>query len=370
MFQIKPATRSSQWNRHLRSLPQPHLLQSWEWGAVKGNYGWSARRLTWVDEVGKPAAAAQVLERDVSLPLTPRLRVLYVPKGPALEWSEASLRQQVLQDLRSMALERDAIFIKIDPNVPLGTGFPGQPESATDPLGDSVQNTLRQLGWRYSPEQIQFQNTMTIDLRPSEQELLARMKQKTRYNVRLAVRSGVQVTPASEQDLELLYRMYAETAIRDDFAIRQRDYYLTVWGTFMECGLAQPLMARVDGQVVAGLIAYRFGDTAWYLYGMSRDLHRDKMANYLLQWEAMRWAKSQGCTTYDLWGAPDRASEDDPMWGVYRFKAGLGGQVLRTMGAWDYPARPLWYCAYSAALPRLMALLRTRGRAHTRRDLQ
>jgi lipid II:glycine glycyltransferase (peptidoglycan interpeptide bridge formation enzyme) len=102
---------------------------------------------------------------------------------------------------------------------------------------------------------------------------------------------------------------------------------------------------------------------------MSRDLHRDKMPNYLLQWEAMRWARAQGCTTYDLWGAPDEASEDDPLWGVYRFKSGFGAQVLRTIGAWDLPKRPLLYGAYSTALPPLMTVLRALGRLQTQRDL-
>lgn len=370
MHRMQPVTDRQQWNEPLQSLPEPHLLQSWEWGAVKSDFGWSAKRITWVDEAGEPAAAAQVLEREVASPLGSNLRVLYVPKGPILDWSDGGLRQQVLGDLQTLAQERGAIFVKIDPNVPLGIGFPGEPESHRDPLGDSVQHILGEQGWRYSREQIQFKNTMTINLQSSEEELLADMKQKTRYNVRLADRRGVVVQAAAKADLDELYRMYAETAIRDGFAIRQRDYYLMVWSTFMDRGLAQPLVARVEGEPVAGLIAFRFGDTAWYLYGMSRDLHRDKMPNYLLQWEAMRWAKNHGCTTYDLWGAPDEPSDDDPMWGVYRFKAGLGGRVLRTIGAWDYAARRVWYWAYSVALPRFMALLRARGRVQTRADLR
>jgi peptidoglycan pentaglycine glycine transferase (the first glycine) len=366
---LQLSSDGSQWDQRLQSLPNPHLLQSWTWGDLKSHYGWSASRFTWLDESDELVAAAQVLQRETRSPFGANPRVLYVPKGPILDWSDESLRRTVLTDLMHIARDRGAIFIKIDPNVPLGTDFPGEPEASKDPLGGAVRELLAQLGWRYSQEQIQFRNTMTIDLRPPEKKLLADMKQKTRYNVRLAGRKGVEVELATKEELGELYRIYAETAIRDDFAIRDRKYYLTVWGTFMDRGLAQPLIARVRGEPVAGLIAFRFGQTAWYLYGMSRDVHRDKMPNYLLQWEAIRWAKRQGCTTYDLWGAPDEASEQDPMWGVYRFKAGLGAQVLSTIGAWDYPARPAWYWLYSIALPRFMAILRARGRAQTRGDL-
>jgi lipid II:glycine glycyltransferase (peptidoglycan interpeptide bridge formation enzyme) len=100
---------------------------------------------------------------------------------------------------------------------------------------------------------------------------------------------------------------------------------------------------------------------------MSRQAHREKMPNYLLQWEAIRRAKAAGCTTYDLWGAPNVFSEDDPLLGVFRFKLGLGGSVVRTIGAWDFPVRPLAYKLYAQVLPRLLERMRRRGKAETRK---
>lgn len=362
-------TKGGNWNEHVLGLPDPHLLQSLEWGKVKAEYGWRASRLLWRNDRGEVTAAAQVLERRMGFPLLSKMRVMYVPKGPLLDWSERDLRAQVLHDLGEHAADQGAVFIKVDPNVPLGVGFPGEEGYQSNPLGDQVRSTLREAGWRFSQEQIQFRNTMTIDLEKPEDELLAEMKQKTRYNVRLAGRRGVIVRPGSLDDLDLLYRIYSETALRDGFAIRNREYYQTVWGGFIRQDLAQPFIAEVEGKAVAGLIAYRFGATAWYLYGMSRDLHRDRMPNYLLQWEAMRWAKAQGCITYDLWGAPDERSEDDPLWGVYRFKSGFGAQVLPTIGAWDLPGRPVLYRAYSSALPPMMTALRAIGWLQRWRDL-
>jgi lipid II:glycine glycyltransferase (peptidoglycan interpeptide bridge formation enzyme) len=130
----------------------------------------------------------------------------------------------------------------------------------------------------------------------------------------------------------------------------------------MERGQAQPLIAEADGEPVAGLILYWFGKTGWYLYGMSTHLHREKMPNHLLHWEAIRWAKAHGCEAYDFVGAPDKLNEQDPMWGVYRFKEGFGGRFVETIGEWDYPLRPLQYWATRLVLPRLLSVMRVLGR--------
>ena len=117
---------------------------------------------------------------------------------------------------------------------------------------------------------------------------------------------------------------------------------------------------------VAGLFIFYFDKRAWYLYGMSTQKHREKMPNYLLQWDAIKAARSRSCTQYDLWGAPDNFDETDSMWGVFRFKDGLGGKVIRTPGAWDFPVRPNLYSLYMNILPRILGILRARGKKQTR----
>jgi lipid II:glycine glycyltransferase (peptidoglycan interpeptide bridge formation enzyme) len=357
-----------EWNRRLLALPGAHLLQSWQWGELKSHYGWQAARWLWTGDAGKPAAAAQVLRRQLTG--LKGISVLYVPRGPCLDYADASLRQEVFRDLQDMARRGGAIFLKIDPAVEIGRGLPGSPEPAEEPSAATLTSHLHTAGWRFSPEQIQFRNTLTLDLRQGDDALLATMKPKTRYNIRLAERHGVRVREGRLEDLDLLYRMYAETSLRDGFVIRHEGYYQEAWGSFMRAGLAQPLIAELEGAPVAGLIVYRFGPTCWYLYGMSREAHREAMPNHILQWEAIRWARAHGCTVYDFWGAPDRLGPDDPMWGVYRFKEGFGAELIRTLGAWDYPARPTLYAVYTRLLPRLLELLRARGRRQTARSLE
>ena len=204
---------------------------------------------------------------------------------------------------------------------------------------------------------------MLLDLRPSEEALLASMKQKCRYNLHLAQRKGVEIRQGTAADLDLFYALYAETARRDGFALRPPAYYHDAWGSFLAEGQSHLLLAEVEGQAVAGLLLVTFGPTAWYMYGASSERHRSLMPNNLLQWEAVRRARAAGCTLYDLWGAPENLDESDPMWGVTRFKLGLGGALARGLGAWDYAPWPAAYRLYTAVIPRYMGLLRHRASA-------
>ena len=413
----------SAWNELIARLPNPHLLQTWEWAQVKAKYGWKPMPFIWHSQPvtrnsypvtpnshpltpTPPTAAAMILKRTIPVSgFAKKMCLLYVPKGPLMNWNDAALRARVLDDLQTFARKQGAIFVKIDPDVALGTGIPGSADMAEacpegiirracpegiirrDNGGQAVRSDLTRRGWLFSSDQIQFRNTVLIDLTLSEDELLARMKQKTRYNVRLAEKKGVTVRPGTLADLPMLYKLYAETSVRDGFVIRDENYYQTVWQTFMHSHVGkleslnvgtfkpvnlptcEPLIAEVEGQPVAAIFVFYFAGRAYYLYGMSRQTHREKMPNHLLQWEAMRRAKAAGCTVYDLWGAPDVFDESDSMWGVFRFKEGLGGQVVRTLGAWDYPASTLLYKLYTQSIPRLLDIMRARGMSRTRQSI-
>ncbi len=359
-----------EWDQLIASLPGAHILQTREWGEVKSLYGWRPLHYLWRDENTQAVAAALALLRAVPLlGFSSRLGILYIPKGPLLDWSDRALRRQVLLDLESIARQQRAIFVKVDPDVLLGTGVPGEEDAIDDSDGEVIVAEFEGQGWRLSDEQIQFRNTVLIDLGPELDTLMANMKQKTRYNVRLAGRRGLTVRVGGEKDLGALYRMYAETSLRDGFVIREEGYYRSVWTTFMRSGMAEPLIAEFQGQMVAGVILFHFAGKAWYLYGMSSRDHHEKMPNYLLQWEAIQRAKACGCQVYDLWGAPDRFEEDDPLWGVYRFKRGLGGRVVRHIGAWDLPVRPWIYRLYTQVLPRILAVMRRRGVESTQQSI-
>lgn len=357
------------WNNILLQLPAPHLLQTYEWGQNKIQNGWTPRHYIW-EQDDKISAAALVLSRQVSLGLPGlRLEVLYCPKGPTLDWQDEQLAARVLDDLQALAARRRAAFIKIDPDVELGRGVPGAADARENPQGLAFQRELERRGWVFSADQIQFRNTVLIDLTRGEEEILAAMKQKTRYNIRLAQKKGVRVRAGQENDLPSLYAMYAATAVRDDFVIRHEAYYLKLWGDFMRSGMALPLIAEVEGQAVAGLILFHFAGVARYLFGMSTERARELMPNYLLQWEAIRTSRSLGCRAYDLWGAPEIFDASDTLWGVYRFKEGFNGLTLRHLGAWDYTSRPALYRLYTRALPKLLDLMRARGKDANRKRI-
>lgn len=361
-----PVTDPQTWDSALASLPNAHLLQCWQWGEFKSRYGWSARRLLW-ERNGQPVAAAQVLKRSVG-----PLSILYVPKGPCLDWADAELATAVLADLESLARRERAIFIKIDPEIIIGE-ITQIPNSKT-PTGNGTPNPfdISRLSflqnWRLSQSQVQFKNTVWLDLARPEEDIIASFKQKTRYNIRLAERKGVmiRIPPPAETPLDLLYRLYAETSVRDGFVIRHPDYYRDAWGGFIQAGRAQPFVAEVEGQPVAAIIVFHFAKRALYMYGMSSGEHREKMPNHLLQWAAIQWAKAQGCALYDFWGAPDVFEESDPMYGVWRFKEGFNGTVVRTPGALDYAPSPRLYRLYTVALPRILDVMRRRGKAQTK----
>jgi lipid II:glycine glycyltransferase (peptidoglycan interpeptide bridge formation enzyme) len=357
------------WNEILASFPGAHVLQTSEWGQVKSQFGWKSDQEVWRDSLGEAFACAQVLTRDIAIRgVKLPLRVLYVPRGPILRsWQDAGARRDILASLKKLVKQEKAIFIKIDPEVEWGRG---EDEQEKNPSTEAIVKDLIGEGWIKSPEQVQFRNTMVVNLIPEPEQLLADMKQKTRYNIRLASRRGVVVRQGSLSDLELLYELYAETSIRDGFAIRSKEYYRTVWKTFIENGLADPLIAEVDGEPVAGIVVFRFADRAWYMYGMSKAAHREKMPNYLLQWEGMLRAREAGCTSYDLWGAPEKFNEEDRLWGVYRFKQGLGAEVIRYIGAWDLPLNKSLYRFYTQLMPRILNRLRRRGMAETRGSIQ
>jgi lipid II:glycine glycyltransferase (peptidoglycan interpeptide bridge formation enzyme) len=360
---MKPYTGSN-WNTIISKLPEPHFLQTNEWAQVKAWNGWKPLPFVWY-EGDDVVAAAMILKR--ALPMrgfSARLSVLYAPKGPLMDWGNEALRERVLNDLQAFAKKQGAIFLKLDPDVQLGTGIPDTEDEQSHETGKVWQDALSRRGWRYSNDQIQFRNTVLIDLSPFEDDMLMRMKSKTRYNIRLSERKGVSVRVGTPDDWTMLYKIYTETSVRDGFAIRDEGYYRHVWQTFNQDALpiAEPLIAEVDGEPVAAIFVFYFAERAYYVYGMSTTNHRNKMPTYLLQWEAMKRAKARGCTIYDLWGAPEVFDESDPMWGVFRFKRGLGGEVVRTLGAWDYAPNPLWYRLYTEVIPRVLDMMRSRGK--------
>jgi lipid II:glycine glycyltransferase (peptidoglycan interpeptide bridge formation enzyme) len=339
----REVTAAGAWDDALCCLPRPHALQSWAWGEFKSRWGWNAERWLLSDDASQPRAAVQILRRTLSR--APAC-VLYAPKGPAAVGLEAY--SQALAHIESRARTHRALWAKAD-------GDPGHLIGASDAQElPRLRDLLTSRRWRLSPSQVQFRNTGLTDLRRSDDDLLAAMKPKTRYNVRLAEKRGVRVrvaAPIDAADADALFDMYSETSRRDGFLIRSAPYYFDAWRTMN----ATALIAEQDGRALAGLVLFRFGDRAWYFYGMSRTAGREHMPSYALQWRAMQWARAAGCDVYDWWGAPEREDDEaDGMAGVWRFKQGFDAQFFEGIGAWDYAPSPLLYQAYLKLGPKLL----------------
>jgi len=262
-------------------------------------------------------------------------KVAYIPKGPDIDWQDAIAVNQTLTALKLFAKQRGTIFLKIEAD-------------ADD--SDSLKRRFQQAE-SVPCKTIQPKATIVIDTSPPEEDILAAMKPKTRYNIRLAARKGVTVKQGTFEDLAIFDRLNQLTAQRDGFAVHPLAYYQAAFERFPPENRIL-LLAEFEGTPLAGLIAFVWRKQAYYLYGASSNEHRNKMPAYLLQWEAIKWAKAQGCVAYDLWGIPDAPVEKleaefnqrrDGLWGVYRFKRGFGGQVVYSLGAYDYVYnRPLY----------------------------
>ena len=335
-----PEITAHEWESFLNSYPDAHLLQTPECGELKASYGWWVTRVI-VENVphkGEPgmsqplAAGAQILFRRI----LPGFTFAYLPKGPiGTDW------QALWPEVDKVCRRGRAVFLKIEPD-----------------LGDSLEPAIDwggilPLGFTPSPHLIQPRCTLILDISGDEEQVLGRMKQKTRYNIRLALKKGVIVHPS--EDTGSFYRLLEVTGNRDQFGVHQPEYYQRAYDLFSPRGKCELLVAEYEEEPLAALMVFANGKRAWYLYGASSNDHRDRMPNYLVQWEAIRWARNQVCVQYDLWGVPDEdedilesqfAQREDGLWGVYRFKRGFGGKFCRGSGAWDRVYQPVMYRFY------------------------
>ena len=320
-----PIVSLSEWNQFLSSYPNAHLLQTGEWGELKSAFGWKPVRI--VNE----NAGVQILFRKLPLGFT----IAYIPKL-TFSVEQSANTQELWHAIDLVCKQHQAIFLKLEPD-----------------LWDDQAPDTWDLKLETSSHNIQPPRTILVDIKGSEEEILVRMKQKTRYNIRLAEKKNVTVHPWD--DIESFHKMMLLTGGRDGFGVHSREYYQRAYDLLYPKQMGELLLAEYEGKSLAAVFVARNGNRAYYLYGASTDEERNRMPTYLLQWEAMKWAKACGCEEYDLWGVPDEEestleanfeSRQDGLWGVYRFKRGFGGQLKRAAQAIDKVYNPLLYWAY------------------------
>lgn len=321
-----------------------NLLQSGFWGAHKERFGWAAHAFV----VGSRDASAGdgqlqllVLRRNLGAGQS----IAYVPHGPdgGIEAVEGSLLAPVARELLR-ALPAGTLFVRFDLPGPVTGG-----ESA--PVKAAYREALP--GLVPASSDVQPASTVVVDLTPEPDGILSTMKSKTRYNIRLAERRGVEVMQGGPTDFDLWYELYRETARRDRIAIHAAGYYRALFELSADFAGRRPeirlYMASHDGDLLAGVITAFYGRRATYLYGASSNDKRNLMPAYLLQWRAMQDARDFGCSEYDLFGIPPSDDPAHPMSGLYRFKSGFGGRVIHRPGCWDLSLKPVRYGAYRLA---------------------
>jgi len=311
------------WDAYLDKHPDAHILQTSAWGELKADFGWET------EVVQKEGCGALVLFRKLPL----GLRIAYIPKGPVgKNW------QSLWPAVDELCRQKGAIFLKVEPDAL------EDEQTALEPAFEGFESGVKP---------IQPGQTIIISLEGEEEDWMARMKQKTRYNIRLAKRKDVEVRETD--DLDVFQNLMNATGERDGFGVHSKAYYQKAYTLFKSTGASSILLASYEGKPLAAMMVFARGKRAWYFYGASNNEERNRMPTYLLQWEAMRWAAARGCIAYDLWGVPDAPLEEleanftkrhDGLWGVYRFKRGFGGQLLRSAGAWDRVYSPLMYRVY------------------------
>ncbi|MDX9957209.1 MAG: peptidoglycan bridge formation glycyltransferase FemA/FemB family protein [Spirochaetia bacterium] len=364
------------------TLPVKDFLQSRFWAGFKCAFGWSSLRFR-VESDDTATYELSVLVRKLAGPFV----FAYVPHGPEAEYRIGPSQDHLQRLATSLKawLPRSCMFIRFDPGwycIGGETGTPARPEFAL-PLKKASD--------------VQPPDTVVLDLSCTEEELLARMKPKWRYNIRLAEKKNVSITEESSSALDVFYTLYEQTAARDRISVHPKSYYEKLFehASRYHTGTVQATrvpaifsegrpsdvkeephpdlrlwVARHDSQALACIVTLFYGTTATYLYGASSDEKRNLMPAYALQWAAIKAARNAGCREYDMYGIPPTNDEQHPMAGLYRFKTGFGGELRHYPGAWDYVFRPLLYSAFHIVeLARLFwhkKIMKTRRQAHAK----
>jgi lipid II:glycine glycyltransferase (peptidoglycan interpeptide bridge formation enzyme) len=334
------STEDAEWDAFVAAHPHGSILQSTHWARLKNRFGWKSHRV-WMQHEGQLIGGAQVLYKSAALGM---VKMAYIPHGPLVEWRDPEQVTVLLNQIAQSAYEHRASIVKMEPllwhdELPPDEWTAVCQQHALIPQADTIQ-----------PPQ-----TILIDCRPSLDDILERMKPKTRYNIRLAERKGITVRLGSSSDMPAFVRLMQETGVRDGFGTHTPMYYKTAYDLFAETNQVALWLAEYEERPLSAVMVFKHGHTCAYLYGASSNEERNRMPNYAVQWAAIQWAKEQGCHWYDLWGIPDAPEEEleanftdrhDGLWGVYRFKRGFGGEIKHTVGATDQYYNKLVYRLY------------------------
>lgn len=302
-------TEQEQWNSQVE-----HPLQSWEWGEFRQQTGVKVVRKSGIQVTIHP------------LPHTP----WYVGYAPKI----ARLDQQTITTIKEIAQENNCIMVKVEPKIEK-VDFRFESKD----LSEWGLVAGRPMFTKYN---------FVLDVTPTESELLASFKQKTRYNIKLAEKKGVTVEiNETPEAIKRYWELTEETTKRQGFYAHSRSYHQKMWEVLHNAGMAHLLAAKYQGEIITTWVLFKFRDTLYYPYGASTREYREVMANNLVMWETIKLAKQWKCKYLDMWGAlgPD-PDPSDPWYGFHNFKAGYNPRAVEYIGSWDYVDKPWLYKLY------------------------
>lgn len=308
-----------------------HVMQAWAWGEFRQKTGAEVLRLgRWEDT--KMVEAAQITLHKI--PHT-SFKVGYWPKGTIPS-------EEMIKAVQEHTSKQNVILVKLEPNILVSDG----------------EVDLRKLQKNFSLKSgrsMFTKFTFWLDLTPSETELLAGMKPKTRYNTRLAERKGVKIVEDnSPEAIKEYWRLTEETTKRQGFYAHSERYHRLMFQTLHEAGIARIFKAIHEDKTLTTWVIFKLNNTLYYPYGASTRDEKNVFPNNLMMWEMIKLGKREGCTKFDMWGSLGPVyDEHDPWAGFHRFKEGYGGKLVEFVGTYDLVINPFLYYVYTLGNDRL-----------------
>lgn len=354
MIEFVSQENLAEYEEFVMSHPKGHFMQSYLWSKQKPDWVWEAVISRGAD--GKIRGTMAILIRKV--PYLP-YRLMYAGRAPVCDIHDEEVVRELTEGAKQLAKKYHAYSLKADPDVLAS-------DADFIALMERVGYKRLDTGKNFSGIQPRFVFRLNVEGK-SEDEVLASFQSKTRYNIRVAQRKGVQVRIEGKEAVADFSRIMLETGVRDGFVVRDQSYFEHMLDNLGEhCRLYMAYSGEVP---IAGTIAIRYGDKVWYLYGASSNKYRNLMPNYLLQWNMIQWAIETGCRIYDFRGVSGDLSEDNPLYGLYRFKKGFNGDFTEFAGEFDYVFNPAVHTAVEKGekafrkLRKNLFMLKNRGKA-------
>lgn len=325
MYEFVTPETAAEFESFIAAHEKGHFMQSRLWAGCKTAWEWAGIAVR--NGEGQLVGAMSVLIRR--LPGIP-VSLMYAGRGPVCDLTDEGVLAELCQGARALAKKCRGYLLKIDPDIL------SSDTAAIAALGRAGFR-LRDSGKNFEGIQPRYVFRLYLSGR-TEEEIFASFEQKTRYNIRLSGRKGVEVRLCGEEMVESFAAIMRETGERDGFIVRNAEYFRGMLRALGEH--ARLYMAFYEDKPVAGTLAIGYGDKVWYLYGASSNSYRNVMPNYALQWAMIRWAVERGARIYDFRGVSGDLSEDNPLYGLYRFKKGFNGDFTEFAGEFDLAFRP------------------------------